>query len=71
VNCRELSQTNRRVRTRNIIHKHGQQLGQSDQVVSKVFYRYANTVLAGANNSGKTSLITLIKNVFTKLRLTR
>lgn len=24
------------------------------------------TVLAGANNSGKTSLITLIKNVFTK-----
>ena len=24
------------------------------------------TVLSGANNSGKTSLITLIKNVFTK-----
>lgn len=27
------------------------------------------TVLAGANNSGKTSLITLIKNVFTKEKM--
>ena len=39
-------------------------------------FKYANinfddgiTVLAGANNSGKTSLITLIKNIFTKEKM--
>lgn len=32
--CRELSQTNQRVRIKNTIHKHGQQLGQSDQVAN-------------------------------------
>lgn len=45
MNYRELSQTNQRVRIRNTIHKHGQQLGQSDQVVNKIFNQYANTVL--------------------------
>lgn len=31
---------------------------------ANVFFDNGITVLAGANNSGKTSLITLIKNVF-------
>lgn len=37
--CIELSRTNRRVGSRNIIHKHGQQLGQSDQVINGTFKR--------------------------------
>lgn len=34
----------------------------------KLTFNSAVTILAGANNSGKTSLIALVKNVFRKLQ---